>query len=83
MARKAGPVNFEGALRELEALVEKMETGDLSLEESLKHFERGVGLSRACQKALTDAEQKVKILMEKDHAHALEDFVPETDEPRE
>jgi len=56
---------FEQSLEELESLVEKMEQGDLSLEDSLSHFERGVQLSRACQKALKEAEQKVEILMQK------------------
>ena len=56
---------FEQSLKELESLVEKMEQGDLSLEDSLSHFERGVQLSRACQKALKEAEQKVEILMQK------------------
>ena len=56
---------FEQSLKELETLVEKMEQGDLSLEDSLGHFERGVELSRACQKALKEAEQKVEILMQK------------------
>ena len=65
--------NFETALKELEALVEKMEQGDLSLEDSLRHFERGVMLSRTCQQALQAAEQKVEILMQK---NAQEDTVP-------
>ena len=56
---------FEQSLQELESLVEKMEQGDLSLEDSLSHFERGVQLSRACQKSLKEAEQKVEILMKK------------------
>ena len=56
---------FEQSLKELESLVEKMEQGDLSLEDSLSHFERGVQLSRACQTALKEAEQKVEILMQK------------------
>ena len=56
---------FEQSLKELESLVEKMEQGDLSLEDSLSHFERGVQLSRACQTALREAEQKVEILMQK------------------
>lgn len=55
---------FEKALEELEALVEKMEQGDLSLEESLQHFERGVQLTRACQQALKEAEQKIEILLQ-------------------
>ena len=56
---------FEQSLKELESLVEKMEQGDLSLEDSLSHFERGVQMSRACQTALKEAEQKVEILMQK------------------
>jgi len=64
---------FEKALQELEALVEKMEQGELSLEDSLQHFEKGVQLSRACQQALAEAEQKVEILMQK---NAREDIMP-------
>ena len=74
MPRKPPPVDFERALRELEAIVEKMETGNLSLEESLEYFERGIGLTRLCQKALREAEQKVRILMEKEGGQALEPF---------
>lgn len=54
---------FEDALGELEALIEKLESGDHSLEESLVQFERGMMLSKFCQQSLTDAEKKVKILM--------------------
>lgn len=57
--------NFERALKELEELVARMEQGDLSLEESLKAFERGIELTRSCQQALKDAEQKVEILINK------------------
>lgn len=63
--KRTGTPNFERSLQELESLVEKMEQGDLSLEESLSHFERGVQLSRSCQQALKEAEQKVEILMRK------------------
>lgn len=73
MPKKPVP-NFESALKELEALVERMEKGELSLEESLKDFERGIELTRACQKALQEAEQKVQILMEKDGQALLEPF---------
>ena len=61
---KAGEANisFEAAMEELEALVSRMEQGDHSLEISLKDFERGVSLTRICQKALSEAEQKVQIL---------------------
>jgi exodeoxyribonuclease VII small subunit len=65
--------DFEAALQELETLVEKMEQGELSLEDSLSHFERGVKLSRTCQQALKAAEQKVEILMQK---NAREEIVP-------
>jgi exodeoxyribonuclease VII small subunit len=57
--------DFEHALKELEELVGRMEQGDLSLEESLKTFERGIELTRACQQALKEAEQKVEILISK------------------
>ena len=66
--------DFETALAELEALVEKMEQGELSLDESLKQFERGVQLTRSCQQALKEAEQKVQILLEKDGQTSLEPF---------
>jgi exodeoxyribonuclease VII small subunit len=49
-------------MKELETLVETLEQGDLPLEESLQAFERGVTLTRVCQQALDEAEQKVKIL---------------------
>ena len=65
--------DFEAALQELETLVEKMEQGELSLEDSLSHFERGVKLSRTCQQALKAAEQKVEILMQK---NAREEIIP-------
>ncbi len=60
--KKASKPSFEEALNELESLVETMEQGDLTLEESLKSFERGVELTRTCQLALNDAEQKIEIL---------------------
>ncbi len=55
-------ISFEEALAELESLVERMESGELSLEESLASFEKGVALTRRCQAALDQAEQKVKVL---------------------
>jgi exodeoxyribonuclease VII small subunit len=63
---KAKTVNFETSLSELEKLVQSMESGELSLEDSLKAFESGMQLSRDCQQSLADAEQKVQLLMEKD-----------------
>ena len=79
MSKKTSPINFEKTLAELEQLVEKMEEGDLSLEESLKCFERGIVLTKSCQQALTEAEQKVRILLEKDGKSELEPFNPEED----
>ena len=72
--KKTDIPNFEKAIAELEQLVERMEQGDVSLEQSLKDFERGVELTRACQEALKDAEQKVQILMEKSGQTTLADF---------
>ncbi len=66
--------SFEEALTELESLVETLEHGELSLEESLKTFERGVKLTRTCQDALKQAEQKIQILSGKDNDEALEPF---------
>ena len=65
---------FEQALSELEALVESLEHGDMSLEESLKSFERGVELTRACEQSLKAAEQKVRILAQKNSKAELELF---------
>jgi len=69
--------DFESAMRDLEQLVEQLEQGDLPLEESLAAFERGVALTRACQAALKDAEQKVEILLKKAGEPAVEDFTPD------
>jgi exodeoxyribonuclease VII small subunit len=72
--------DFEQSMRELEALVERLEKGDLPLEEALKQFERGVALTRACQTALKAAEQKVEILMKPSNSEeepVIEDFEPE------
>ena len=75
MAKRSQKIpDFETALAELEALVEKMEQGELSLDESLKQFERGVQLTRSCQQSLREAEQKVQILLDKDGQSALEPF---------
>lgn len=62
MAEKSEALNFERSLEELEALVEKMEEGELSLEDSLQTYERGIKLTRSCQKALDEAQQRIEIL---------------------
>jgi exodeoxyribonuclease VII small subunit len=61
---------FEEALKELEALVQKMERGDLRLEESLQVFERGIALAQQCRKSLETAELKVQNLLERSDAAA-------------
>ena len=63
MSRQKQPTpDFEAALAELEAIVQRLEQGELPLEESLRQFERGVVLTRSCQKALQHAEEKVRVL---------------------
>lgn len=82
--------DFEKALAELERIVERMEQGELSLDESLKQFERGIALTRSCQTALQQAEQKVEVLLRQSGAaeaavieafavKSLEDDAPDTD----
>ena len=66
--------DFEHAMEELESLVEAMESGDLTLEQSMQHFERGIKLTQSCQKALSDAEQKIKLLVKGAGGEKLTDF---------
>jgi len=73
-AETSPPPSFEDALVELEGLVETLEQGELSLEDSLKTFERGVVLARTCQEALAKAEQKVAILSAADENADLTPF---------
>jgi exodeoxyribonuclease VII small subunit len=63
MTKNTKEVNFEASLSELENLVQSLENDDLSLDQSLATFEKGVKLSRSCQNALDQAEQKVSILL--------------------
>jgi exodeoxyribonuclease VII small subunit len=72
----AKEADFERSLAELESLVERLERGDLPLDEALKTFERGVQLTRHCQTALKSAQQKVEILMKRTGANAVEPFTP-------
>lgn len=74
MTKKAKTFNFEDSLGTLESLVEAMEQGDLSLEESLKAFEQGIRLTRECQQALEQAEQKVALLVKAGELPAAEPF---------
>lgn len=77
MPKKKTTVSFEVSLAELEQLVNQLEQGDISLEESLQAFERGINLTRSCQAALQEAEQKVNILLEKNGTQTLEPFTDE------
>lgn len=71
-------INFEQSLQQLEQLVQKMESGDMALEDSLKAFEEGVGLVRQCQQSLSEAEQRVQMLITR---QGKSDLVPfEADE---
>jgi len=74
MSRSKRPPDFEKSLTELETLVEKLEAGDLPLDDALKTFERGVGLTRECQGALEAAQARVDILLKRDGEAALEPF---------
>ena len=66
--------DLEKTMAELESVVEQLESGDLTLDKSLKQFEKGIRLSRECQQALEAAEQKVKMLLDDE----LKDVDPET-----
>jgi exodeoxyribonuclease VII small subunit len=75
----ARAIDLEKSLAELESIVEQLESGELPLDKSLKEFERGVRLSRECQGALKDAEQRVQVLM----GGELKDFAPDEPEAAE
>lgn len=74
ISKKDVPADFEKSLDQLNHLIEKMETGQLNLESSLKYFEEGIALIRHCQQTLNDAEQKIQLLTEKSGKSALTDF---------
>lgn len=78
-AAKPDVPDFESALKELEKIVTTLEKGDLNLDAALKHFERGISLTRYCQSALKQAELKVEMLVQKDGQAKLTAFEP-TDE---
>ncbi len=69
--------DFEQSLTELEALVAKLEQGDVPLEEALKTFERGVALTRQCQTALRTAQQKVEVLLARNGEESIESLAGE------
>ena len=68
---------FEDAMKELEEIVKRLESGDLSLEESLKIFEEGIALSRYCFKKLEEAEKKISILINDEGGIRQEPFQAE------
>lgn len=70
---------FEQSLAELEQLVARMEGGELSLDDSLQSFERGIALYRHCQAALEQAEARVKLLLDPEHPESAQPFTPAED----
>ena len=77
---KPKKLDYEAAVSEMESLVERLEKGDISLEESLKLYESGVLLTRDCQQALQKAEQKIQILLKQSGQTTLVDFDPNKSE---
>ena len=73
-------VNLEKSLQSLEKIVDELESGDLPLEKAMQRFEEGIKLTRACQTALRDAEQKVEILMQDAGSEQLEPFAGDDDD---
>ena len=74
METKKNHPDFEQAIAQLETIVARLEAGDLTLEQSLAQFERGVALVKDCRDALARAEERVQVLMEKDGRLALQDL---------
>ena len=83
MSKPKRPPDFEKSLQELETLVERLERGDLPLDEALKAFERGVALTRECQSALAAAQSRVDILLQREGAETLAPFATDADEADE
>jgi len=80
VAAENKPVDFEKALAELETLVERLERGDVPLDEALRAFERGVALTRHCQACLQTAQQKVEILLKRSGQAEVQPFEGSGDE---
>lgn len=74
MAEQTKKPDFEASLKELEGIVTQLESGDLSLDQSLSAYERGVNLTRQCEKALSTAEQKVQKLLDESGNVVAEPF---------
>jgi len=71
--------NLEKSLADLEEIVDELESGDLPLEKAMKKFEEGIKLTRGCQAALKEAEQKVEILLKSAGGEDLEEFEADDD----
>lgn len=72
--------NFEKSMAELEKIVESLEKGEVTLEESLALFEKGVGLSKTCQSILDKAEKKVSVLVQGADGNMNEEAFPEMEQ---
>ena len=72
--------DLEKSLSDLEELVEELESGDLPLEKAMKKFEEGIKLTRGCQSALKEAEQKVEILLQSAGSEDLDDFLDDDED---
>ncbi|HDY7664875.1 TPA: exodeoxyribonuclease VII small subunit [Vibrio vulnificus] len=72
--KKPENMSFEATIEELDNLVDQLENGDLALDDALKKFERGIALARASQAKLTEAEQRVSILLSDSDDAPLRDF---------
>ncbi|EEZ86947.1 exodeoxyribonuclease VII small subunit [Vibrio harveyi 1DA3] len=77
--KKPENMTFEATIEELDSLVDQLENGDLALDDALRKFERGIALARAGQTKLSDAEQRVSILLNEDDEAPLSDFNPESE----
>ncbi|CAE6888290.1 exodeoxyribonuclease VII small subunit [Vibrio alginolyticus] len=77
--KKPENMTFEATIEELDSLVDQLENGDLALDDALRKFERGIALARAGQTKLSDAEQRVSILLSEDDEAPLSDFTPDSE----
>ena len=79
MPKKSALPDFEAALTELEKIIEKMESGEQSLEDALKSFQRGIELTRTCQQGLKEAEQRVEKLLAENGGTQIEPYAEDQD----
>ncbi|MFW9738100.1 exodeoxyribonuclease VII small subunit [Vibrio parahaemolyticus] len=77
--KKPENMTFEATIEELDSLVDQLENGYLALDDALRKFERGIALARAGQTKLSDAEQRVSILLSEDDEAPLSDFKPDSE----